>query len=56
MVGFGPTAVEQRMTPARAPGAELRVDLHLHTTASDGVLDPAELMRWSPRPGSGCAR
>ena len=32
------------MTGNPAPGTDLRVDLHLHTTASDGVLEPAMLI------------
>ena len=32
------------MTAGSPPGAEPRVDLHLHTTASDGVLEPAALI------------
>ncbi|VTP97894.1 PHP domain-containing protein [Pseudomonas aeruginosa] len=34
----------------------MRVDLHCHSTASDGVLAPAALVQRATRKASGCWR
>lgn len=38
---------QPRIRPAGIPPDALLVDLHCHTTASDGLLEPVQLVRWS---------
>ena len=43
-----------RQVPNKSENTPMRFDLHCHTTASDGVLSPADLVRRAAEKGWRC--